>query len=586
MATILDCGPTARDILTRLATPARNRYYYGKLLDVYHLDLEQNYGNMKRWLLNRLTVGTGVLCGLEVMASADKKRVRVGPGVAIDGWGREIIVPANSPGIDPTQPTDDCGNVIGDAVDDTTVTLWVCYHECEAEPSPALVSDCPDRECENGIVRERYRLRITAGAADPPLELSDEACSTIFGEIDSDTTRRAVACEQIDSACTQPDESCVPIALIALDDDGLITDIERCRVRPMVYSNAVLLDLILCLAERVDECCGHVGTAVKAIAKVSGDNQQAIAGDFVKDPLVVRVTEAGNPVANENVTFQVISGGGEIGDGSGSLGQTFAATTKASGTAELPRWRLGNAGTQRVRVSIATGSPSQVAFNARVAVKTPPVVRAIWPANAAKLDPANPNDESAARWRKEPTLQITFSRKMDQTDLTNADQWLRVFAARRAESGTSIQPLSVKYLGPAANPVLAEPGACEEFSLAAGQAGGTFVAADTMVAAVATEEQRFKIVVLMRAAAANIEDADSPPQLLDADFHGTNLSKHPPLPNGVGVLDAIWSATSLISNVPLSVWNAIDDSGAKLPASGDGAPGGSFDSFFSILVKP
>ena len=146
MGTMLDCGPTMREILTRLASPVRNRYYYSKLLDVYHLELEQNYGNLKRWLLNRLSLGSGVLCGLEVVASADGSRARVRGGVAIDGWGREIIVPTDSPPIDPRQPTDACGRPAGEPIrGGGIVTLSLCYHECQAEPSPVMVSECPDR---------------------------------------------------------------------------------------------------------------------------------------------------------------------------------------------------------------------------------------------------------------------------------------------------------------------------------------------------------------------------------------------------------------------------------------------------------
>src|SRR5688572_33500882 len=110
---IADCGPEARALLARLTTPSRNRYYYGKMLDSYHLELEQRYGNSKRWLINRLSLGQGVLCGLEVTASASGHEVSVSPGVAIDGYGREIIVPETSRAIDVRQPTDDCGQPDG-----------------------------------------------------------------------------------------------------------------------------------------------------------------------------------------------------------------------------------------------------------------------------------------------------------------------------------------------------------------------------------------------------------------------------------------------------------------------------------------
>ena len=74
-----------------LTLPKRNHFFYGKLLDEMHLRLEQNYFNGKRHLLNRLALGHGVLCGLEVVV--EDGTVWVTPGVAIDRHGREIIVP-------------------------------------------------------------------------------------------------------------------------------------------------------------------------------------------------------------------------------------------------------------------------------------------------------------------------------------------------------------------------------------------------------------------------------------------------------------------------------------------------------------
>src|SRR5690242_5416106 len=101
------------DALRRLTTPARNRYFYGKLLDAYHFELEQAYFNRHRWLLNRLTLGHGVVCGLGIAPVGDGSKLVVGPGVAIDALGREILVPAPSPPIDPRQPTDACGRPAG-----------------------------------------------------------------------------------------------------------------------------------------------------------------------------------------------------------------------------------------------------------------------------------------------------------------------------------------------------------------------------------------------------------------------------------------------------------------------------------------
>lgn len=69
----------------------RNRYFYGKLLTVRDFEIEQRYFNDKRRMINRLAVGTGILSGLDVVAVNDRT-VSIDPGVAIDSYGREIIV--------------------------------------------------------------------------------------------------------------------------------------------------------------------------------------------------------------------------------------------------------------------------------------------------------------------------------------------------------------------------------------------------------------------------------------------------------------------------------------------------------------
>jgi hypothetical protein len=78
-------------------------------------------------------------------------------------------------------------------------------------------------------------------------------------EVTRKASRREALCDLLDDPCDCGEgEVCVPLAA-GLLRDGRIVQLETCAVRPRVYSNAVLLDLILCLAERVDACCdnGH-----------------------------------------------------------------------------------------------------------------------------------------------------------------------------------------------------------------------------------------------------------------------------------------------------------------------------------------
>lgn len=78
----------------------RNRYFYGKLMTVRDFETEQGYMNEKRYLLNRLVTGAGVVCGfndMQVYTEGLYVKVRFpGGGVAIDCCGREIVIPAGS----------------------------------------------------------------------------------------------------------------------------------------------------------------------------------------------------------------------------------------------------------------------------------------------------------------------------------------------------------------------------------------------------------------------------------------------------------------------------------------------------------
>jgi hypothetical protein len=77
-----------------LRTPTRPSFFDGRLLSADDLRREQEYLDHKRPLLNLATVGAGVVTGLAVATDPDGAGIRVSPGLAIDGLGREIIVPA------------------------------------------------------------------------------------------------------------------------------------------------------------------------------------------------------------------------------------------------------------------------------------------------------------------------------------------------------------------------------------------------------------------------------------------------------------------------------------------------------------
>lgn len=238
--------------LDTLLAPRRNHYYYGKLLDELHFQMEQSYVNRKRWLLNRLSLGAGVLCGLQV--TQQDGLVCIQPGVAIDALGREIIVPA-AVCVDPWRPTDDCGKP-GEPLDKGTLhTVYIClaYHECPADYSPVLISGCNNQEtCAPGAIVESYRVLVWNG--EPPT-LPEPDCEVLTATNITLNERRRLLCQASLGPCPPSDKPCVTLAKIDLGQEVGIT-IDCCAYRPVLYSNAALLDMILCLAQRLDECCG------------------------------------------------------------------------------------------------------------------------------------------------------------------------------------------------------------------------------------------------------------------------------------------------------------------------------------------
>lgn len=239
-----------------LKTPVRNRYYYGKLLDVYHLDLEQDYHNSKRWLLNRMVTGPGVVCGLDVELTDDNEGVVVMPGLAIDRCGREIIVPKPSRPVSlPPLPEYEaesskeyrpkhhhkpdpgyyCEIPYGHVV--------LCYHECSTDPGPAMAGDCDTVAlCANGAIREQYTVEIRPGFA-------PERKSTFPDVIEGKRISYNAIIDYVTRPCRAlAEDCCIPLANVELRDTGKEWEPEiNIYVRPIVYNNRLLYDLILSL---------------------------------------------------------------------------------------------------------------------------------------------------------------------------------------------------------------------------------------------------------------------------------------------------------------------------------------------------
>lgn len=251
--------------------PVRNRYFYGKLLDVAQFDLEQSYLNGKRWLLNRLVSGWGVICGLNVQLGPDYQSIVVTPGVAIDKCGHEIMVCRPSdpqPLPPPTQPTSTLGTQSAGATSGALssgatrsgqmpmmegwecgehVTVCICYHECPTDPVPAMGGDCDTESlCSPGAITERYKIVILPGGLAQARTTSRLADVVVNGVLNYPALVNYVTNLSCQSPC--PD-CCIPLAEVRIPDAGQYYDAKSIdiTVRPICYTNDLLYELILAM---------------------------------------------------------------------------------------------------------------------------------------------------------------------------------------------------------------------------------------------------------------------------------------------------------------------------------------------------
>jgi hypothetical protein len=230
-----------------LEAPERNHYFYGKLLDVQELQKEQHYGITARRRLHRLVLGHGVVCGLNVVADTDGM-IRIQPGVALDALGREIVVPG-ALRVNPYQLTDDQGRIMGEPLETGTVEICLAYVEKKTDLVPVLVPDCDTSgNCAPSTIREDFYVIIRRAEGDVP---APPTCQLGDFPLPADSALHALLCERINAPCPKPAaESCVPLARVTLPVGD--QSIDARAGRQLVYGNALLYELLLCFAERVE----------------------------------------------------------------------------------------------------------------------------------------------------------------------------------------------------------------------------------------------------------------------------------------------------------------------------------------------
>ncbi|HJQ85652.1 MAG TPA: hypothetical protein VKA21_16305 [Candidatus Binatia bacterium] len=251
---------TTRTYEAGLQAFVRTHYFYGQLLDVHHFEQEQSYFNQKRWLLNRLVLGYGVVCGLDVQPGEDGKSVVVLPGVAIDRAGREIVVPTRAQPVPlpPSPGQETTGSAEPAPCDDGAwAHVCLCFHECESDPAPVLVGECGEVEhCVPGAVRERYRVIVREGKAKPA------ECPCCGSDVVSGgrINHQALAIRVTRRCRPVPADPCILLANVRLPrgQASVSPNDINITVRPVVYTNHLLYELVSGMTNATED--GNGGT--------------------------------------------------------------------------------------------------------------------------------------------------------------------------------------------------------------------------------------------------------------------------------------------------------------------------------------
>jgi hypothetical protein len=226
----------------------RNNYFNGKLMTVRDFFDEQCYFNEKRWLINRMINGWGVVCGLDVQLIKDvTDKVLVTPGLAIDCCGREILVSGEQEV--PLIPVESECHKEKLAKEEGVKNLVICleYHECKTETVALPPIACDQKEkCEFNRIRDSFKLSAVSFEVLPQTPFCPQEIE------DKEKSLHQYLCDRLrpyETGCPKcPESHCVILATVKVDENYNIINgpLDICTHRKLIYSNPLLYDLIEC----------------------------------------------------------------------------------------------------------------------------------------------------------------------------------------------------------------------------------------------------------------------------------------------------------------------------------------------------
>jgi hypothetical protein len=219
----------------------RPRYFAGQMLTEQDLRDEQAYHRGKGKQHNRYLHGYGVVCGLRVVPTSPPRRgnVVVEAGLALDPWGREIVVP------------EAVEFELARSEEGRTGSFFLVL-EYRETPTDLVPAPGPEEERVARRIRESYALGLRREPAE-----GDDRASREFCERLAEAIREGMGAERLHALLSewvsQPCRPCVPdpavtLARIDLPARGAITAtrIDNWSHRRLALSADRVLQILLC----------------------------------------------------------------------------------------------------------------------------------------------------------------------------------------------------------------------------------------------------------------------------------------------------------------------------------------------------
>lgn len=243
----------------------RNNYYFGKLMRAQDFQTEQSYFNEKRWLINRMVNGWGVVCGLDVEIvygnGNEKDKIKIEPGLAIDCFGREILVcePQFIP-IIPEAP--ECDNNQTQQSEEKKYAVCLKFKECKTDSFTVSYGACDQKEkCQFNHIKDWFEIKVV-----PFSKLEREKhhqnkekhfCPNMYGCPDKETSMslHECICEWLINCPQCCEHSCVVLATVTLNENFEIQNVDEYFDRKLIYNNPLLYNLISCYHGDLPRVC-------------------------------------------------------------------------------------------------------------------------------------------------------------------------------------------------------------------------------------------------------------------------------------------------------------------------------------------